>query len=165
MISSRPRQHICRCPRSSSTRPISVTFFRMHAFIKNIFHLHSICIVYLLRCSVNINFFTLFLFDLCPEVCRANFMMILSTTNCKPLQFKKMLVLPPFSASALHRKHRWARRMSKRDGNEAAAAGLVFQYLSRALLVPPLVQGLRVPAVSSRYANPNTSYWPPSTHR
>lgn len=51
--------------------------------------------------------------------------------------------------------------MSKRDGNEAAAAGLVFQYLSRALLVPPLVQGLRVPAVSSRYANPNTSYWPP----
>lgn len=35
--------------------PDSVTFFRMHAFIKNIFHLHLICTVFfLLRCSVSV---------------------------------------------------------------------------------------------------------------
>lgn len=96
------------------------------------------------------------------KVYRANFMTILSTNDRKPWQFKKMLVLPLFLPLRCTKKPRMSQEHIKRHGN---AAGLVFQDLSSVLLVPPLVQGLRVPTVSSQYANPNTFYWPPSTHR
>lgn len=141
--------------------PDSVTFFRMHAFIKNIFHLHLICIVFfLLRCSVSVININLNIYFFLINAQKSTGQIL--WWSCRPLIANHcnsrrclcfLLFLPLLCTKNANEP---GRSMSKRHGNEAAA-GLVFQYLSSVLLV----QGLHVPAVSSRYANPNTSYWPP----